>query len=109
MMLIGKGAMDMKIKKRQLVTTIYPGQLFSTATLSEGTRFLKWELAGGGDLDEILFDVMEDKFWDMDNLIFSDVLHENRTEVVQNKEMYIDNVRNATSLVGINIYALIYE
>lgn len=52
---------------------------------------------------------MEDKFWDMDDLIFSDVLHENRTEVVPNKEMYINNVRNATSLVGINIYALIYE
>ncbi|PEE38512.1 hypothetical protein [Bacillus cereus] len=99
----------MKIKKRQLVTTIYPGQLFSTANLPEGTRFLKWELVGGGDLDDILFDVMEDKFWDMDELIFSDVLHENRTEVVPNKEMYINNVRNATSLVGINIYALIYE
>lgn len=101
--------MNMKIKKRQLVTTIYPGQLFSTATLPEGTSFLKWELAGSGDLDDILFDVMEDKFWDIDDLIFSDVLHENRTEVVQNKELYIDNVRNATSLVGINIYALIYE
>ncbi|WP_044796222.1 hypothetical protein [Bacillus cereus] len=99
----------MKIKKMQLVTTIYPGQLFSTAKLPEGTRFLKWELAGGGDLDDILFDVMEDKFLDMDDLIFSDVLHENRTEVVPNKEMYIDNVRNATSLVGINIYALIYD
>ncbi len=109
MMLIGKGAMNMKIKKRLLVTTIYPGQLFSTANLPEGTRFLKWELAGGGDLDDILFDVMEDKFWDMDDLIFSDVLHENRTEVVPNKEMYINNVRNATSLFGINIYALIYE
>ncbi len=109
MMLIGKGAMNMKIKKMQLVTTIYPGQLFSTAKLPEGTRFLKWELAGGGDLDDILFDVMEDKFLDMDDLIFSDVLHENRTEVVPNKEMYIDNVRNATSLVGINIYALIYD
>lgn len=108
-MLIGKGAMNMKIKKRLLVTTIYPGQLFSTANLPEGTRFLKWELAGGGDLDDILFDVMEDKFWDMDELIFNDVLHGNRTEVVPNKEMYINNVRNATSLVGINIYALIYE
>ncbi|WP_267379567.1 hypothetical protein [Bacillus sp. GM_Baccil_2] len=99
----------MKIKKRQLVTTIYSGQLFSNATLPEGTRFLKWELARGGNLDDILFDVLEDKFWDMDDLIFSDVLHENRTEVVPNKEMYIDNVRNTTSLVGINIYALIYE
>ncbi len=109
MMLIGKEAMNMKIKRKQLVTSVYPGQLFSTAILPEGTRFLKWELAGGGDLDDILFDVMEDKFWDMDDLIFSDVLHENRTEVVQKKEMYIDNVRNATSLVGIKIYALIYE
>lgn len=109
MMLIGKGAMNMKIKKMQLVTIIYPGQLFSTAILPEGTRVLKWELAGGGDLDDILFDVMEDKFGELDDLIFNDVLHENRTEVIQNKEMYIDNVRNATSLVGINIYALIYE
>ncbi|MGE6552432.1 hypothetical protein ACQKFK_26645 [Bacillus mycoides] len=99
----------MKIKKRQLVATVYPDQLFSTANLPEGARFLKWELAGSGNLDDILFDVMEDKFWDMDDLIFSDVLHENRTEVVSNKEMYIDNVRNATSLVGINIYALIYK
>ncbi|PGH78553.1 hypothetical protein CN899_28390 [Bacillus thuringiensis] len=99
----------MKIKKRQLVTTVYPGHLFSTASLPEGTRFLKWELAGSGDLDDILFNVMEDNLWGMDELIFNDVLHENRTEVVQNKEMYIDNVRNATSLVGINIYALIYE
>ncbi len=55
MMLIGKGAMNMKIKKMQLVTIIYPGQLFSTAILPEGTRVLKWELAGGGDLDDILF------------------------------------------------------
>lgn len=108
-MLIEKGVMNMKIKKIQLVTTIYPGQLFSAATLPEGTSFLKWELASGGDLDDILFDVMEDKFGDLDDLIFSDVLHENRTEVIENKEMYIDNVRNATSLVGINIYALIYE
>lgn len=77
-----------------MVTTIYPGQLFSDVNLPEGTKFLKWELAGGGDLDDLIFD---------------DVLHENRTEVIQNKEMYIDNVRNATSLVGINIYALIYE
>ncbi|WP_042889953.1 hypothetical protein [Bacillus cereus] len=99
----------MKINRRQLVTTIYPGQLFSTAILPKGTKFLKWELAGGGDLDDILFDVMEDKFWDMDDLIFSDVLHENRTEVVQKEEMYIDNVRHATSLVGIKIYAVIYE
>lgn len=91
-MLIGKG--DMNIKEVQLVTTIYPGQLFSAVNLPEGTKFLKWELAGGGDLDDLIFD---------------DVLHENRTEVIQNKEMYIDNVRNATSLVGINIYALIYE
>lgn len=45
MMLIGKGAMNMKIKKRLLVTTIYPGQLFNTETLPEGTSFLKWELA----------------------------------------------------------------
>ncbi|PFA86221.1 hypothetical protein [Bacillus cereus] len=99
----------MKVKKRQLVITVYPGQLFSTAILPEGTKFLKWELAGGGDLDDILFDVMENKFWDMDDLIFSDILHENRTEVIQNKEIYIDNVRNATSLVGIKIYAVIYE
>ncbi|HDR6247525.1 TPA: hypothetical protein QCU24_005393 [Bacillus cereus] len=84
----------MNIKEVQLVTTIYPGQLFSAVNLPEGTKFLKWELAGGGDLDDLIFD---------------DVLHENRTEVIQNKEMYIDNVRNATSLVGINIYALIYE
>ncbi len=70
---------------------------------------MEWELAGGGDLDTILFEVMENKFWDMDDLIFSDILYENRTEVVQNKEIYIDNIRNATSLVGINIYALIYE
>ncbi|EJR91187.1 hypothetical protein IKE_06273 [Bacillus cereus VD196] len=99
----------MKVKRRQLVTTIYPGQLFSTAILPKDTRFLKWELAGGGNLDDILFDVMENKFWDIDDLIFSDVLHENRTEVVQKKEIYIDNVRNATSLVGIKIFALIYE
>ncbi|MCU5110691.1 hypothetical protein OCD79_04695 [Bacillus wiedmannii] len=99
----------MKINRRQLVITIYPGQLFSTAILPEGTKFLKWELAGGGDLDDILFDVMEDKFGDMDDLVFSDVLHENRTEVVQKEEMYIDNVRHATSLVGIRIYAVIYE
>ncbi|MGX5376468.1 hypothetical protein ACWKT1_28935 [Bacillus cereus] len=99
----------MKVKRIKLVKTIYPGQLFSTAILPKDTKFLKWELAGGGDLDNILFDVMENKFWDMDNLIFSDVLHENRTEVVQNKEMYIDNVRNATSLVGIKIYAVTYE
>ncbi|CUB55450.1 hypothetical protein BN2127_JRS10_03247 [Bacillus subtilis] len=52
---------------------------------------------------------MEDKFGDLDDLIYNDVLHENRTEVIQNKEMFIDNVRNTTSLVGINIYALIYE
>lgn len=52
----------MKIKRRQLITTIYPGQLFSTATLPEDTRFLKWELAGSGDLDDIFFDVMADKF-----------------------------------------------
>ncbi|MCC3688859.1 hypothetical protein LLR47_27205 [Bacillus cereus] len=99
----------MKIKRRQLVTTIYQGQLFNTAILPEGTKFLKWEIAGSGDLDAILFDVMENKFWDMDSLIFSDTLHENRTAVVQNKEIYIDNIRNATSLVGINIYALIYD
>lgn len=108
-MLNEKGGMEMKIKRKQLITITYPGQLFSTAILPEGTRFLKWELAGGGDLDHILFDVMEDKFRDMDDLIFSDILHGNRTEVVQKKEMYIDNVRNATSLVGIKIYALIYE
>ncbi|QWI73117.1 hypothetical protein ER45_029640 (plasmid) [Bacillus mycoides] len=99
----------MKIKKKQLITTTYPGQLFSTAILPEGTKFLKWEIAGSGDLDTILFDVMEDKFWDMDDLIFSDVSHENRTEVVQKKKIYIDNVRNATSLVGIKIYAVVYE
>ncbi|MCU5404237.1 hypothetical protein OCA16_06500 [Bacillus cereus] len=99
----------MKVQRKQLITTIYPGQLFNTAILPEGTRFLKWELAGSGNLDDILFDVMEDKSWDMDSLIFSDVLHENRTEMVQNKEMYIDNVRNATLLVGIKIYAIIFE
>lgn len=53
MMLIEKGY-EHEDKKRQLVTTIYPGHLFSTETLPEGTRFLKWELAGGGDLDDIL-------------------------------------------------------
>ncbi|MGD6838263.1 hypothetical protein ACQCVL_17305 [Bacillus thuringiensis] len=36
--------MNMKIKKRQLVATVYPDQLFSTATLPEGASFLKWEL-----------------------------------------------------------------
>ncbi|HDR8475795.1 MULTISPECIES: hypothetical protein [Bacillus cereus group] len=56
----------MNIKNRQLVTTIYPDQLFSTASLPEGTRFLKWELAGGSNLDDILFEVIEDKFWDIE-------------------------------------------
>ncbi|MDA2385075.1 hypothetical protein PDN41_25700 [Bacillus cereus] len=59
----------MKVKRRQLVTTIYPVQLFSTAILPADTRFLKWETADGSDLDDILFDVMEDKSLDMDNLI----------------------------------------
>ncbi|SEG81610.1 hypothetical protein SAMN04487919_13145 [Bacillus sp. ok061] len=45
----------------------------------------------------------------MDDLIFRDILHENRTEVVQKEEMYIDNVRNATSLVGIKIHAVVYQ
>lgn len=58
--------MNMNIKNRQLVTTIYPDQLFSTASLPEGTRFLKSELAGGSNLDDILFDVIEDKFWDIE-------------------------------------------
>lgn len=63
------------MKKKQLITATYPGQLFSTTILPKGTKFLKWEIASGGrDSDFTSFNIMENKSSATDPTHFSGVL-----------------------------------
>lgn len=115
---IKKKGIKMETKAQQLVATVLsqPGPLegqknrssgnFSTESLPSGTKYLRWEIEGGGDPDFISFNVMEDKSAAVDPVHFTGVLSGNRTNVVSKRSLYIANPSNASGPFTVSVYAI---
>lgn len=114
-----KWGMDMETKTTVEIARVrsgkepQPGQKnrssgnFSTENLPAGTKYLKWEVIGGGDPDFISFNVMEDKSAATDPTHFSGVLSGNRTSVISKRSLYIANPKNATSEFTVIVSAMV--
>lgn len=79
---------------------------FSTESFPSGTKYLKWEIEGGGDPDFISFNVMKDVSAGTDHIVFHDVLSGNRTSVISARSLYIANPKNASEPFKASVYAI---
>ncbi|PEO61499.1 DeoR family transcriptional regulator [Bacillus toyonensis] len=79
---------------------------FSTESLPSGTKYLKWEIEGGGDPDFVSFNVMQDVSAGTDPVHFKGVLSGNRTAVVSKRSLYIANPGDASEPFTVKVYAI---